>query len=144
MSTCVLLKLWRVATDTRSGPLVILYYDYFLTIVPEYNLFWVDSRLSWTSFLFFLNRYSALVAHVPVLIQYFWNLPDHVSVSPYLYFQNGDSSKALGVSQSCSSTLFTISRTSWTRCQNLLWFSQFYCTVAIMVVTSMLYTPLFA
>ena len=64
---------------------VALYYDYFLTIVPEYNLFWVDSRLSWTSFLFFLNRYSALVAHVPVLIQYFWNLPDHVSVSPYLY-----------------------------------------------------------
>ena len=122
---------------------VALYYDYFLTIVPEYNLFWVDSRLSWTSFLFFLNRYSALVAHVPVLIQYFWNLPDHVSVSPYLYCQNGGLPKALGVSQSCSSTLFTISRT-WTRCQNLLWFSQFYCTVAIMVVTSMFYTPLFA
>ena len=60
MSTCVLLKLWRVATDTRSGPLVILYYDYFLTFDKEYQRIWKNRKFK-SSILFFLNRYLPLL-----------------------------------------------------------------------------------
>lgn len=60
--------------------LVVLYYDYVLTVVTEYNRYWVNSRLSWASFLFFLNRYSALIAHVVTIIQFFWEISDKVSL----------------------------------------------------------------
>ncbi|KAK7683051.1 hypothetical protein QCA50_013723 [Cerrena zonata] len=63
-----------------AAAVVILYYDYILTVVTEYNLYWVKSRLSWTSFLFFLNRYAALVAHIPAIIQSFWEISDDTLV----------------------------------------------------------------
>ncbi|KAA1473562.1 hypothetical protein DENSPDRAFT_279792 [Dentipellis sp. KUC8613] len=53
---------------------VILYYDYLLTLPAEVRLFWFRSRRarwSWPSILFFLNRYAALLGHVPFIIEVF-------------------------------------------------------------------------
>ncbi|KAK7683635.1 hypothetical protein QCA50_013473 [Cerrena zonata] len=64
-----------------AASVVILYYDYLLTINSEYNLFWLDSRLSWISFFYFLNRYTALIAQVPVIVEFFWDLSPQWQIS---------------------------------------------------------------
>ncbi|TFY61762.1 hypothetical protein EVG20_g6934 [Dentipellis fragilis] len=49
---------------------VILYYDYLLTLPAEVKLFWLRSRrLSWPSVLFFVNRYGALLGHIPLMVE---------------------------------------------------------------------------
>ncbi|KAI0078631.1 hypothetical protein K474DRAFT_1660250 [Panus rudis PR-1116 ss-1] len=48
--------------------LAILYYDWILTLPDEISLYW-QRRCSFTSFLYFLNRYSSLIAHIPVAVQ---------------------------------------------------------------------------
>ncbi|KAF8654767.1 hypothetical protein AX16_003422 [Volvariella volvacea WC 439] len=35
------------------------------------NRFW-SRTFSWATLLFYLNRYGALAAHIPVLMEYFW------------------------------------------------------------------------
>ncbi|KAF8055681.1 hypothetical protein FPV67DRAFT_804090 [Lyophyllum atratum] len=52
--------------------LVILYYDYTLTLPAEVQRFW-SSPLSWAPSFFYVNRYLALFGHIPVMIQYYWD-----------------------------------------------------------------------
>ena len=50
--------------------IVILYYDYFLIIDEEVQLFW-KRKLSWAAGLFLGARYLTLLGHVPVIFQTF-------------------------------------------------------------------------
>ncbi|KAI0045714.1 hypothetical protein FA95DRAFT_1560913 [Auriscalpium vulgare] len=50
----------------------VLYYDYFLTIVPEIELFWFKTgKRRWTaaSILFFFHRYLAILGHIPLVYE---------------------------------------------------------------------------
>ena len=44
---------------------VLLYYDYLLTLPDEVDRLWHAGPRSWASIVFFINRYLALVGHVP-------------------------------------------------------------------------------
>ncbi|KAI0077602.1 hypothetical protein K474DRAFT_1771680 [Panus rudis PR-1116 ss-1] len=57
-----------------AAALTILYYDWLLTIPSEIDLYW-QHRFSYTSFFYFLNRYSSLLAHVPVAVEFYVDLP---------------------------------------------------------------------
>ncbi|KAA1473571.1 hypothetical protein DENSPDRAFT_280649 [Dentipellis sp. KUC8613] len=46
----------------------VLFYDYLLTFSAEVHFFWSRRRMSWPSVLFFLNRYGALLGHIPYMI----------------------------------------------------------------------------
>lgn len=46
---------------------VILYYDYFLTLSTEVDGYWCAGSHSWASIVFLVNRYVALLGHVPLL-----------------------------------------------------------------------------
>ncbi|KAF8256888.1 hypothetical protein EI94DRAFT_1762127 [Lactarius quietus] len=52
------------------GLLAILYYDYVLTFSREVKYFWPNTsrRGSWVSVIFFLNRYFAILGHIPIFI----------------------------------------------------------------------------
>ncbi|OSD03712.1 hypothetical protein PYCCODRAFT_1434104 [Trametes coccinea BRFM310] len=68
---------------TVVDALAILYYDFVLTIPQEIERFW-SRKLSWPSFLFFLNRYLSVIGHIPVIIEFFGVIPESVSVRPKL------------------------------------------------------------
>ncbi|TFK69205.1 hypothetical protein BDN72DRAFT_624437 [Pluteus cervinus] len=53
--------------------MTVLYYDYLLTLPAEVELFWKRKEFSWFATLFYLNRYSALFAHIPVFMEYLWS-----------------------------------------------------------------------
>jgi len=56
-----------------ASSLVILYYDYLLTLPEEIARYWDSQRkasLAWS--LFFLNRYFCLLGHIPIIFQLFW------------------------------------------------------------------------
>jgi hypothetical protein len=68
--------------------LVILYYDYLLTLPLECSRYW-GSRITLASGFFYLNRYLALLGHIPVVFRYFWtsSYPDRIGVgSTFLHF----------------------------------------------------------
>jgi len=52
---------------------VILYYDFTLTFSAEVDRFW-RSSLTWASGFFYVNRYLSLLGHVPVMMQYQWDV----------------------------------------------------------------------
>jgi len=52
-------------------PFTLLVHEYCITFTLEVERFWVSSRLTWASFLFFLNRYFTLFGHIPVVAEYF-------------------------------------------------------------------------
>ncbi|TCD60505.1 hypothetical protein EIP91_009951 [Steccherinum ochraceum] len=64
--------------------LALLYWDYFLTLSDEIKLYWGKQHKffkSSVSILFFLNRYVALFAHVPVAFEFFVKAPQHLYVA---------------------------------------------------------------
>ena len=48
---------------------VILYYDFFLTLGTEVERYWTPGPWNVVSTLFFLNRYVGLLANMPVAYQ---------------------------------------------------------------------------
>ncbi len=52
--------------------IAILYYDYWLTLPLEIERYWALKGFTTARFLFYLNRYTSLFAHVPVIVAYFW------------------------------------------------------------------------
>ncbi|KAK6975141.1 hypothetical protein R3P38DRAFT_3238095 [Favolaschia claudopus] len=52
------------------GP-AVFYYDYLLTFGTEVSRY-RGTRLTWASFLFYLNRYVSLFGTIPVILQFFW------------------------------------------------------------------------
>jgi hypothetical protein len=61
-----------VKTSYVISAITILFYDYALTLPLEVDRFWNRKRLSWVSALFYVNRYTSLLAHIPVIAEYFW------------------------------------------------------------------------
>ncbi|KAI0668894.1 hypothetical protein C8Q78DRAFT_215423 [Trametes maxima] len=57
-----------------SVAFALLYYDFFLTLSREIELYWKNT-ISWPYFLFFLNRYMSVITHIPVIIEFFGDLP---------------------------------------------------------------------
>lgn len=66
-------------TDVFWHSAALLYYDFILTIPQEVERYWTG-RLTWPSFLFFLNRYTAVLGHIPVIAEFFGVLPEPVSL----------------------------------------------------------------
>ncbi|KAK7683140.1 hypothetical protein QCA50_013813 [Cerrena zonata] len=95
----------------------LLYYDYILTVVQEYKLFWLDQRFSWTLFLYFLNRYIALIAYIPIAIEFFENPSDEM----FVYIQQNQFES--GSSLFCN------------RCYGLGLFRQIYVSISITIGT---------
>jgi hypothetical protein len=64
----------------------ILLYDYCLTFAAEVERCWSARRLNWGLGFFYLNRYSTLFGHVPIMLEFFWSTSnpnkDEVSLSP--------------------------------------------------------------
>ncbi|KIM55506.1 hypothetical protein SCLCIDRAFT_1221071 [Scleroderma citrinum Foug A] len=58
--------------------LAIAYYDYFLTLEGEIELFWKKSRRSWPFALFVANRYVLVLGRLPTIAALFWKLPESV------------------------------------------------------------------
>ncbi|TCD62224.1 hypothetical protein EIP91_007203 [Steccherinum ochraceum] len=66
-----------------ASAVVVLYWEFLLTLPDEIQLYWHGSQriLSWAPLFFFLNRYSALIGHVPVMVEFFSRLPEPSSLS---------------------------------------------------------------
>ena len=62
----------RNATQRSRVDAAILYYDYLLTFQLEVDRLWSVGRYTWASVLFFVNRYLALLGHIPVIYEFFW------------------------------------------------------------------------
>ncbi|KAK7046529.1 hypothetical protein R3P38DRAFT_3346202 [Favolaschia claudopus] len=65
----------QVGTNTNGYicalAFTVFYYDYLLTFGTEVSRYW-GTRLTWASFLFYLNRYVSLFGTIPVILQFFW------------------------------------------------------------------------
>ncbi|KAI0328545.1 hypothetical protein GY45DRAFT_1254664 [Cubamyces sp. BRFM 1775] len=53
----------------------ILYYDYSLALGTEVDRFWRVGRWTFANVLFVLNRYLALLGTIPVIFEFFGDLP---------------------------------------------------------------------
>ncbi|RPD60831.1 hypothetical protein L227DRAFT_85243 [Lentinus tigrinus ALCF2SS1-6] len=53
----------------------MLYYDFLLTLPLEVERYWTGGR-SWASVFFFVNRYMAVLCHLPVVYEFFGNMPE--------------------------------------------------------------------
>ncbi|KAJ3544061.1 hypothetical protein NM688_g5783 [Phlebia brevispora] len=58
--------------------ITLLYYDYSLSLHLEIKRVWFDDRYSGIRALFLLVRYLALLGHIPVMVQTFWNTQDDI------------------------------------------------------------------
>ncbi|KAI1795747.1 hypothetical protein LXA43DRAFT_1058032 [Ganoderma leucocontextum] len=61
-----------------AAAVALLYYDYALTFTEEVNHFWKSASLSLFSTLFVFNRYLGLIGTIPVIIEYFVDLPETI------------------------------------------------------------------
>ncbi|KAF9534351.1 hypothetical protein CPB83DRAFT_902292 [Crepidotus variabilis] len=56
-----------------AAALVLLYYDYVLTLSDEIERYWMPNRkITIASALFYMNRYLSLLGHLPNIVEYFW------------------------------------------------------------------------
>ncbi|KAF4582653.1 alpha 1,2-mannosyltransferase 2.4.1 [Pleurotus pulmonarius] len=62
----------NVKSYLSLAAVTILYYDYWLTLPLEIERYWALKGFTTARFLFYLNRYTSLLAHVPVIVAYFW------------------------------------------------------------------------
>ncbi|KDQ22949.1 hypothetical protein PLEOSDRAFT_1073041 [Pleurotus ostreatus PC15] len=62
----------NVKSYLSLAAVTILYYDYWLTLPLEIERYWALKGFTAARFLFYLNRYTSLFAHVPVIVAYFW------------------------------------------------------------------------
>ena len=69
---------WRLSALIRRP--AILYYDYALTAISEFEFFWRSATVSLGSILFVFVRYFSLLGSIPVIIEYFVDLSEHVSI----------------------------------------------------------------
>ena len=51
----------------------------------EIERFWIIRKFSWATFLFFANRYLAVVGYLPVVMEVYWTAPHNKSVG-FIYF----------------------------------------------------------
>ncbi|KAI0071035.1 hypothetical protein K474DRAFT_1607570, partial [Panus rudis PR-1116 ss-1] len=65
----------------------ILYYDWLLTLCDEVRLYW-QHPFSLTSFFYYLNRYTSLIAHMPIAVEFYLDLSEEVRQSLTLHFRH--------------------------------------------------------
>ncbi len=58
----------------------ILYFEFILTFPLEVERFW-GRPSGWASTLFYINRYTSFIFHLPVLYKYFWSQSESVWLS---------------------------------------------------------------
>ena len=77
--------LMRLAVDKNciTCLLGILYYDYFITLGMEIELYW-RKPMSLGSFGFFLNRYLSVLGYIPAMIEFYGSIRFVVSCYPIL------------------------------------------------------------
>ncbi|PIL24117.1 hypothetical protein GSI_13869 [Ganoderma sinense ZZ0214-1] len=66
----------------------VLYYDYALTFTDEVNYFWKSASLSVFSTLFVLNRYLGLIGTIPIIVEYFADIPETAAMIPKSHPEN--------------------------------------------------------
>ncbi|RDX44984.1 hypothetical protein OH76DRAFT_1486712 [Lentinus brumalis] len=57
----------------------MLYYDFLLTFPFEVERYWAGGR-SWASCCFFVNRYMAVLGHLPVVYEFFGTMPEEWAI----------------------------------------------------------------
>ncbi|TBU56172.1 hypothetical protein BD310DRAFT_824403, partial [Dichomitus squalens] len=92
----------------------LLYYNFATTVDLEVERYWSGSR-SWASVFFFINRYTAVLAHIPVVYEFFGLMPEswtitsvHLSQEPVpqdMIAQPG-CDLTVSINQSANSTIF--------------------------------------
>lgn len=55
----------------RAAELALLYFDFFITFEREVSRYW-GTRLNFSTFLFYFNRYATFFGIIPVMFEYFW------------------------------------------------------------------------
>lgn len=65
--------------DGDSCSTALLYYDYALTVTSEIEWYWSPPSPSAPFILFTVSRYFGLLGPIPVFLEYFGGLPEHVS-----------------------------------------------------------------
>jgi hypothetical protein len=52
----------------------VLFYEFFSVLDWEISRFW-GAPISWSTILFFVNRYGTLLGNIPVVFEKFWTTP---------------------------------------------------------------------
>ncbi|RPD80219.1 hypothetical protein L226DRAFT_609155 [Lentinus tigrinus ALCF2SS1-7] len=55
----------------------VLYYDYILTLFSEIEFFWKSASISTVSVLFVIIRYYGVIGPIPLILEYFADLPEN-------------------------------------------------------------------
>lgn len=71
-------------TSIAHFSLVILFYDYMLTLPDEIELFW-KAETSWVARFFLITRYFSLVGNIPIALQSYSDWSTSVSARAYLH-----------------------------------------------------------
>ncbi|KAJ3785816.1 hypothetical protein GGU10DRAFT_434288 [Lentinula aff. detonsa] len=61
-----------LTTSVSIISFTLLYYDYFLTLGEEVNLFWSYRSLTWVTIMFYVTRYFSILGSIPVMFGHFW------------------------------------------------------------------------
>ncbi|RPD66286.1 hypothetical protein L227DRAFT_606401 [Lentinus tigrinus ALCF2SS1-6] len=56
----------------------VLYYDYILTLFSEIEFFWKSASISTVSVLFVIIRYYGVIGPIPLILEYFADLPENL------------------------------------------------------------------
>ncbi|KAI9068858.1 hypothetical protein FKP32DRAFT_1671903 [Trametes sanguinea] len=91
-----LLESRNVIRTASAIAFTILYYDYVLTFSEEVARYW-GTRMSSMSLLFFVNRYLSLIAHIPIIVEFYW--ADSNSLYGYHQLLSGVTQVIVGVMQ---------------------------------------------
>ena len=74
----------ELVTNLTPSILALLYYDYFLTFTAEIEHFWKSAKLSPAAALFVIVRYYGLLGTLPLIVEYFADIPEWVSAYLHL------------------------------------------------------------
>lgn len=64
-----------IAALSCSRAIVILFYDYFITLDLEVERFWKRNSRGLGAILFYINRYLSLLGNIPIIVFFFWSEP---------------------------------------------------------------------
>ena len=70
--------MFLLSNQTTDSVVGVLCYDFVTTIHLVVERYWSRPR-TWASILFFLNRYTAMIAHAPIFYEFFGLMPELVS-----------------------------------------------------------------
>ncbi|PIL24130.1 hypothetical protein GSI_13882 [Ganoderma sinense ZZ0214-1] len=86
----------RFDTCITLAAFTLLYYDYALTVTSEIEWYWSPPSPSAPFILFTVSRYFGLLGPIPVFLEYFGGLPEHVTVRETLWRNSGWISSRFG------------------------------------------------